>query len=250
MARPTVILELSGDHRLARDLVAGGVFVPGCTVGINQECELVVRGGADEVRVTALVVWVDGTRGAGLQLVGCDADLKQRLAALAGSPVTEPIALVEPETEELGGPEPEPEEPAEHFPLNVNERLRNLTLPQQIRVAIKGEVSERIVLERMYGKNVWEALLRNPRLTGPEVAKIARMGTLPRPLIEIIVGNGAWLQNPEVRRALLANTRLGVDQIMRVLRLLPRHELKLAAIQTAYPFAVRDQARRMLREDE
>ena len=61
------------------------------------------------------------------------------------------------------------------------------------------------------------------------------MGALPRPLLEIIVGNGAWLQIPEVRRALLSNPRLGTDQITRVLRLMPKHELKLAAMQTAYP---------------
>ena len=46
----------------------------------------------------------------------------------------------------------------------------------------------------MYGKNVWEALLRNPRLTAPEVARIARMGQLPRPLIEIIVGSDEKLR--------------------------------------------------------
>jgi hypothetical protein len=100
----------------------------------------------------------------------------------------------------------------------------------------------------MYGKAVWEALLRNPRLTPPEVARIARMGMLPRPLIEIIVGNSAWLQIPEVRRALLVNPRLGTDQILRVLRLIPKHELKLVAVQTAYPYSVRDAAKRMLRE--
>ncbi len=95
---------------------------------------------------------------------------------------------------------------------------------------------------------MWEALLRNPRVTGPEVARIARMGSLPRPMIELIVSNGAWLQIPEIRRALLSNPRLGTDQIQRVLRLMPKHELKLAAIQTAYPMAVRNTARSMLKD--
>jgi hypothetical protein len=95
---------------------------------------------------------------------------------------------------------------------------------------------------------VWEGLLRNPRLTGPEVARIARMGSLPRPLMEIIVGNGGWLQIPEVRRALLSNPRLATDHIMRILRMLPKHELKLAAQQTAYPLAVRDVAKKLLKE--
>src|SRR5687767_13001947 len=135
------------------------------------------------------------------------------------------------------------------YPASIHERLRGMTLAQQVKVAMHGEIQERTLLERMYSKNVWEALLRNPRLTGPEVARIARMGSLPRPLIELIVSNGGWLQIPEVRRALLANPRLGTDQIIRILRLLPKHELKLAATQTAYPFAVRDAAKRMIREN-
>ena len=123
-----------------------------------------------------------------------------------------------------------------------------MTLPQQIKLAHTGELQERILLERIYGKHVWDALLHNPRLTGPEVARIARMGALPRTTLELILNNGGWLQIPEVRRALLANPRLGADQILRILRLLPKPELKLAAAQTAYPFAVRDAAKRMLRD--
>jgi hypothetical protein len=115
-------------------------------------------------------------------------------------------------------------------------------------MARDGDVHERVLLERIYGKLVWEPLLRNPRLGLPEVARIARMGALPRPLIEIIVGNAGWLKSPEVRRALLSNPRLGADQIPRVLRLLARHELRLVPAQTAYPPPVRDAARRLLKD--
>jgi hypothetical protein len=134
-------------------------------------------------------------------------------------------------------------------PRNVHERLRGLNLAAQIKLATSGELHERIVLERLYGKNVWETLLRNPRLTAPEVSRIARYGSLPRILLEIILANNAWLQVPEVRRALLSNPRLGNDQIMKVLRLTPKHELKLAAVQTAYPHAVRNAAKMLLRSE-
>ena len=129
---------------------------------------------------------------------------------------------------------------------NLHERLRGLTLVQQLKVAREGETPERIVLERIYGKSVWDALLRNPRLSHPEVARIARMGNLPRPLVELIVGNTAWLKSPEVRRALLSNPRLQIDQAGRVLRLMSRQELKLAMMTPGYPAAVRDTARRLL----
>jgi hypothetical protein len=454
VSRPTVIIELAGQAALPRDLAAGGVFVADCALGLAEECDLVVRGADQQLRIPARVVYVDGRGGAGVELLGFSAELKAQLAALAPadswrrtgdaappagrSPLDDDLAIPrlsgghddrsvprlalgslevtaseidrvfaglaaddraldrpfaavvddaddvevadadrtartalalptdddsddgsagDPELErslaaladadadargpalaDLGvddgsagdpelerslaaladadaahalagrglddgsaegaalersfaaladadvegadadrpggdapGPWPRDADAAtadgddadrEHddaggrapgsgrrFALNVNERLRGLNLAAQLRLAQSGEAHERIVLERLYGKNVWETLLRNPRLTAPEVSRIARYGTLPRVLLEIIVGNNAWLQVPEVRRALLSNPRLGTDQIVKVLRLTPKHELKLAAIQTAYPHAVRNAARLMLRGD-
>ena len=165
-----------------------------------------------------------------------------------GSPITlEP----DPDPDEEAEAEPEPGSrlaTGSRGPRNVHERLRGLNLAAQIKLATSGELHERIVLERLYGKNVWETLLRNPRLTAPEVSRIARYGSLPRVLLELILANNAWLQVPEVRRALLSNPRLGNDQIMKVLRLTPKHELKLAAVQTAYPHAVRNAAKMLLRD--
>ncbi len=226
-AAETVVLEIV---EAPRDLAAGGVFVPGCALPLDTACTLLVRGPAGELTLEARVVFADGA-GAGLQILGWTQEMKSRILAL----------LVE--------PEPAAEGPDRAAPKNVNERLRNLTLAQQVKIARSGEQHERIVLERMYGKNVWEPLLHNPRLTAPEVARIARMGTLPRIMLELICSNGTWLQIPEVRRALLGNPRLGTDQILRILRLLPKHELKLAAVQTAYPFVVRDAAKRMTKPD-
>ncbi|MEO8843696.1 MAG: hypothetical protein ABI591_29315 [Kofleriaceae bacterium] len=228
MAR--VVLDLADDHQLARDLAAGGVFVPGCAAALLEDVELVVRGEATEMVFAARVVFVNAT-GAGLELA-CSAEQKRQLMTLAN---------VEPEPE----PEPEAKKPVAR---NVHERLRGLTLVQQIKMAQHGEASERIVLERIYGKTVWDPLLRNPRVTGPEVARIARMGALPRPLVELICSNGAWLQIPEIRRALLSNPRLGTDQAIRIVRLLPKHELKLACTQVSYPPVVREAAKRILRE--
>jgi hypothetical protein len=308
----SVILDLVGQSALARDLAAGGVLVPD-VLTVGDDVELHLRGAADELSLAATCVWV-GSQGSGLQLAGCDAEMKQRIASLAerasatsldyrapqrssataldhrpteidtsalpqfedpdvdptehssaapGDPdateetsaapadpdMTEeaqPVAPGDETVEESVGDETDVD--GKKAPANIHERLRGLTLAQQVKVASHGEVSERMLLERMYGKNVWEPLLRNPRLTGPEVSRIARMGALPRPLMEIILGNGGWLQIPEVRRALLTNPRLGVDQITKILRLLPKHELKMAAMQSAYSFGVRDVAKRLLKE--
>jgi hypothetical protein len=275
-----VIEVVADDARCVRDLSAGGLFVPGCTLRLEEECDLVVRAPGGELVLHARAVFVDPGGGTGLELVGFDAEMKLRIAQLltappapATAPIPAPIPAVELETsngseeEELlppgetlaasadageapGAEDDEADARPQREPLakNVYERLRGLTLAEQVKAAHSPDPTARMALERIYGKNVWEPLLRNPRLTAPEVARIARMGQLPKPLIEIILANGAWLQIGEVRRALLTNPRLATDQVLRILRLLPKHELKLASITTAYPYAVRDAAKRLMRD--
>ncbi len=157
-------------------------------------------------------------------------------------PVTE-----SPTTESPTTTEPVAPAPSRPAVKNVHERLRGLTVAQQHRVAREGETSERVVLERLYGKTVWEALLRNPRLSVAEVTRISRMGALPRPLLELIVANPAWTAAPQIRRALLGNPRLPRDLGLKLLRSLPKHELKLVPKQTAYPQAIRTAARKLLK---
>jgi hypothetical protein len=245
---------------------------------MDAELDLVVQIDDRAIAVDAKVVFVDpNDHGVGVELIGYCAEMRAWIVEfISGEPAYEPPVdePAEPEApeievvEEAGGDEvdsafdaviappalgSEPAIPVESDEQRrvfqtIHERLRGLTLNDQIKMAHSGDVNERVILERLYGKTVWEALLRNPRLTGPEVARIARMGALPRPLLEVIMGNGGWLQIPEVRRALLSSKRIGLDHVIKVLRMLPKHELKLAAVQTVYPSAVRDTARRLLRD--
>ena len=215
-------------------LSRGAAWLAGRTLEPTLECQLVIRApGGGTLAIAARVVLATA-QGSGLELTGFGPTLREQLEAFVST------------AEDAPEPEPEPEPERDPIARNVHERLRGLSPVEQHKIAMTGETHERVVLERIYGKAVWDALLHNQKLTFPEVARIARMGALPRPLIELIVGNGAWLKSPEVRRALLANPRLAADQIPRILRMLPRHELKLVPMQTAYPAAVRDAARRVL----
>jgi len=245
----SIVIELAENPDRARELASGGIFVVGCTLALNDDCELHVIG-ERELCLPGRIVFVDG-RGAGIELVGFNAALKQELAALAAPP---PPVEAEAALDEADGSADEVssiKDPTQReFAMTMHQRLRRLTLAEAIKKAMSTDPTERMLLERMYGKNVWEPLLRNPRITVPEVTRIARLGTLPRILVEIIVGNGAWIQIPEIRRALLTNGRLGTDQILRILRVMPKPELKVAGATMAYPHAVRDAAKRMFRDSQ
>lgn len=253
-SRIEVDLAAPGAGRYAADLARGGLFLWGEELAIESECEVVLRGGPRPVEVTARVVFA-GDDGVGVELE-VDAAERSRLAGIARAAPPDEDAPEDSAPEDNAGvllpeaePEPEPEARAEREgpPKNVYERLRGLPLVAQYKVARTGELHERIALERIYHKTVWDPLLRNPRITPHEVAHLARMGNLPRPQLELICSNPTWLNVPEVRRAVLSNPRLGVDQIIRVLRMLPRPELKLVPMQTAYPHAVREHARQLLK---
>lgn len=238
MIKDVVEIEFDNMEDLKREfesnLYNGGAFCPSAgEVEENQICDVCLvhpATGARLVlpgRVVSLVPTGDKT-GAGLAFEGFDAGMRARLTR-----------FVE------GGVKPEEPEPGRR--KTIHERMRSLSIVEQHRIAREGEVNERIVLERIYGKTVWKEILDNPRVTIPEVTRIAKMGALPLPLVEMIASNRTWLAASQVRRALLTNPRLSREQASRVLATIPRHELKLIPKQTAYPAQVRDLARKILK---
>lgn len=142
--------------------------------------------------------------------------------------------------------ERESEVPSSRRARSIYERLRGLNGAQRDKLARSGGLTERTALERLFGSVVWDALLVNPQVSGPEVARIAKNGGAPQPILAVIASNSAWISKPEVRRALLSNPRLAGGHLERVLRALPKTELKQVPKQTAYPAKVRAVAARLL----
>jgi hypothetical protein len=237
MKRPEIRATFEDLESLVRELDTnlrhGGTFVRGAA-GLNErdEVELVVVHpiGNAEIRFVASVVWVvrEGDD-AGVGVAVRDFGVTQREQInkfIHGAPT--------------------PSEAPKASSANPYEKLRGLSGPEQQKIAQGGNVNERIQIERIYGKMVWEAILRNPRVTVPEVARIAKMGALPKHLFEIIGANTAFLRVPQVRRALLGNPKTPPALAEKVLRLAPRAELKLIPGQPSYPHSVRAKARQLL----
>lgn len=206
--------------RLGRAFVAGAM-----ELSERDACELVLvhPETGDTLSLPAEVVWRKAEEpgaGTGVELRELDEQASARLESFV-------------------------QEEKKAAPQNVHERVRGFSAAEQMRCAREGELAERVALERVYGKAVWEALLENPRVTVPEIARIARKGNAPKPLLEKIVANAAWLASSELRRALLSNARLGSASIEKVLRALPKAELALAARQSSYPMPVRQAAKKL-----
>lgn len=173
------------------------------------------------------------------------ASAPEELPTLDFAPSVEPLVPSD-DHEDVHETDETPEERANVDPKIV--RIRKLTMAERIRLARDGQLEDRVMLERVYSKLVWEELLRNPGVSVPEVARIATKGTAPRHLLELIVDNQAWSRQSIVRRALLANPRVGNDSVMKLLRVTPKPELKMIAQGTSYPLSVRGIAKKLLDE--
>ena len=77
----TVVVDLTTDERLGKDLVAtGGVFAAGAKLRLDEECNLVLRAGQEELRYMARVVLAND-QGAGLEIMGRTSEVREHLAA-------------------------------------------------------------------------------------------------------------------------------------------------------------------------
>jgi hypothetical protein len=216
----------------AGSLAEGRAFVPGAVAEVRSRCILVVVHpvtGAS-LDLPAEVVWVNQDapgEGVGVTLDDRVDELAAKLAAFLDA-------------------EAKPATPAKR-PETLQQRVRGYSSAQMIRRAKEADLPERTALERVYGKGVWEMLLHNPRVSPPEVARIARKGSIPQSIVETITGNPAWLTSSEIRRALLSNPRVGGGALDKVLRAMTRNEISLLVKQTAYSMTVRNAARKLLK---
>jgi hypothetical protein len=79
--RRAFILDLVVEGRAADDLSAGGVFVPNAFVEFDDECQIVLRAGGEEVTVDARAVQILD-EGAGFQIESMTPELRNRISAL------------------------------------------------------------------------------------------------------------------------------------------------------------------------
>jgi hypothetical protein len=254
--------ELAREH--AQNLAHGRAFVPGRTdLPLFSPCRLVLQhpsGATLELEAEVVNVLLQGVA---LQLKAPSdavrALLDEFVTASSSGDDWEDATTGELPTDEASD---EAEPAADHVsddgadgatrePKNLVKerqlRLRNLDPAERLKVARGPSMEDRIQLERIYGAQVWEPLLRNTKITVPEVARIAKKGTISRPIVDLIVENEGWIHQSIVRRALLGNPRLSPENATKVLRTLSQRELKLATKQTAYPALVRAAAQRLLK---
>jgi hypothetical protein len=195
--------ELREEHRL--NLSQGALRLPTSeAVPLHATLLVTLRGpwgGESHVRATAVAMLPDGIA---LAIDGNAEEMLQRLLAR--------------------------EEKEEAAPTqNAWDRMRALSQMEKILLAVKADRSERSLLLQDNDPRVLLSLLRNPRITVDEVARLAKSSFLTFQIAEVIMKTAQWMALLDVRLGLIHNPKTPPAFALRILPTLPDAEVRAIA---------------------
>lgn len=203
--------ELHAEHRT--NLSLGALRLPTSeSVPLHTTLLVTLRGpsgGEVWAKATVVAMLPDGLA------LAIDGDPDERLARLA------PKA---PEPE----PEPEPDN-TDKREGNAWDRMRTLSQMEKILLAVKADRAERALLLQDNDPRVLLSLLRNPRLTVDEVARLAKSTYLNYQIAEVILKATQWMSSLDVRVGLVHNPKTPPAFALRILPTLPDSEVRVIA---------------------
>jgi hypothetical protein len=112
---------------------------------------------------------------------------------------------------------------------NVWDRIRALSQMEKLLLAVKADRTERALLLQDNDPRVLLSLLRNPRLTVDEVARLAKSSFLTYQVADVIMKTGQWMANLDVRLGLIHNAKTPPAFSLRILPTLPDAEVRSIA---------------------
>lgn len=118
---------------------------------------------------------------------------------------------------------------AETPPGTAWDRIRALSQMEKLQLAIKADRSERSLLVQDNDPRVLLSLLRNPRVTVDEVARLAKSSYLTFQIADVIMKTGQWSSSLDVRLALMHNPKTPPALALRILPSLPEAEIRAIA---------------------
>jgi hypothetical protein len=90
---------------------------------------------------------------------------------------------------------------------NRNERIHGMSVTEKTHLALKADFLERRALMQENNPKIQEFLLRNPRITEPEIAWLAKNPLSPVHTVLTILQNKAWMSVDSIRAGILTNPK-------------------------------------------
>jgi hypothetical protein len=130
--------------------------------------------------------------------------------------------------------------------LSVTQRIAKLRTNQKIMLAIKGGKEERAILIREANRLIQVNVIRNARLTEPEVAYIAQMRTVNEEVLRIISLRRDWMKKYTITKSLVMNPRTPLPVAMTHFKRLLDSDMKLLVKDRNVAELIRREAKRLI----
>jgi hypothetical protein len=154
---------------------------------------------------------------------------------------------LEEESEEDATPSGEEEKEEEEEAYRSKYQLaQTMGVGQKIKMALTGDKEWRSLLIKDSNKLVNGAVVKNPRITEPEILTISKSVIQNDEIIRIICHNKEWVKNIEIRKALVLNHKTPLPVALRFMGFLSEKDLAGMAKSKNISSVLANQARRML----
>ncbi|HJZ66956.1 MAG TPA: hypothetical protein VKF81_02340 [Blastocatellia bacterium] len=137
----------------------------------------------------------------------------------------------------------DPPLPIERMP--VFQRVALMSVKERVMLAIKGSREARMILVRDPNRIVAGAVLRNPKLTDPEIENIAAIRTVPEDVLRQIGQNRTWNRSYVVIHNLVRNPRTPIAISLGFINRIQTRDMRVLSQNKNIPDVIRQSAYRL-----
>lgn len=124
--------------------------------------------------------------------------------------------------------------------------LQQMAISEKIKTALTGDKEWRSLLIKDSNKLVSGAVVKNPRITEPEILAIAKSAIQNDDILRVICANKEWVKNYPIRKALIENHKTPLPIALRFICFLHEKDLAALAKNKNVSSVLVNQARRLL----
>jgi predicted metal-binding transcription factor (methanogenesis marker protein 9) len=137
----------------------------------------------------------------------------------------------------------EVDEDSEEFKYQLSMKME---VPEKIKMAMIGDKEWRILLLKDANKVVSGSVLKNPRITEPEILAIANSTISNEEIMRVISKNKDWIKSYQIRKALVMNCKTPLQAALKFLSTFTEKDLSMLAKSKNVSTVLATQARRLL----
>ncbi len=134
--------------------------------------------------------------------------------------------------------------------LNMRDMVREMTVPQKMRLAVRGNMEARKILVDDALALVAKEVLRNPRVTATEIERAAESRTVDSEVLEQIAKMAAYTRTYAIRHALVTNPKTPLTIANKMLGTLFEKDIKIISKSRAVSSAIQSIARQKIDAQE